>query len=285
MLRLLEDRLWLADHPHPDVHPLATRTPTSLIERHDQLEQLLASAPADQRDFVARLTTSQLDPDELHEYLSAAMALQGERREWILINWPHLIEFEQVTTLIAQQAPLAHWPTAQPIEVQQALAMLRGLAPEVDTPERRSLAEIDAAEHAADPTHRLEARNQHLQALATHATGPERDALDAELTKVGQELRTARRRQLVEGRFDRYRRTPWDQARENRIKTLTRDTLTRQPEWVVDEVRRLHTTGQLAALAPEALATHITAKAVSLDGGQPTTGPAVALPAVDLAPT
>src|SRR5690606_31637860 len=152
---------------------------------------LLATAPADQRDFVTRLTTSQLDPAELHEHLSAAMAAQGERREWILANWPHLIEFEQITVLIAQQAPLSHWPTAQPVEVQLALAMLRKLAPEVDTPERRSMAEIDAAEHAGDPANRLEARSKHLQDLATHTTGPERDALDAELAKVAHELRTA----------------------------------------------------------------------------------------------
>ena len=284
-IRLLEDRLWLADHPHPEVTPLTTRTPASLIERRDELEQLLATAPADQRDFVTRLTTSQLDPDELHEYLSAAMAVQGERREWILANWPYLIEFEQITTLITQQAPLAHWPTAQPLEVQQALAILRELAPEVDTPERRSLAEIDAAEHAADPVRRLEVRSKHLQALATHATGPERDAVDAELAQLAHELRAARRSQLVEDSFSRYHRTPWDQARENRIKTLTNDTLTRQPEWVIDEVRHLHTTGQLAALTPEALATHITAKAVALDGGQPTAAaPAPEPPTVDLAP-
>jgi conjugative relaxase-like TrwC/TraI family protein len=284
MIRLLEDRLWLTDHPQPEATTLTTRTPASLIERRDELEQLLATAPADQRNFVTRLATSQLDPAELHEHLSAAMAVQGARREWILANWPHLIEFEQITTLIAQQAPLSHWPKAQPAEVQQALAMLRKLAPEVDTPERRSVAEIDAAQHAADPARRLEARSKHLRALATHATGPERDALDAELAKVAHELRTARRSQLVEGSFSRYRCTPWEQARENRIKTLASDTLTQQPEWVVDEIGRLHTTGRLATLAPEALATHITAKAVSLDGGQPPTTPAAEPPTADLIP-
>lgn len=284
MIRLLDDRVWLADHQHPDVHPLDTRTPTSLIERRDELERLLATAPADQRDFVTRLTTSQLDPTELHDYLSAAMAVQGERREWILANWPHLIEFEQITTLITQQAPLAHWPTAQPVEVQQALAMLRKLAPEVDTPEHRSLSEIDAAEHAADPARRLEARSNHLQALATPATGPERDALDAELAKLTHELWATRQNHRVEDSFSRYHRTPWDQARENRIKTLTRDTLTDQREWVVDELRHLHTAGQLTTLTPEALATYIRTKAIALDGGQPVTRPAVAPPTVDLAP-
>ena len=73
-------------------------------------------------------------------------------------------------------------------------------------------------------------------------------------------------------------------CRENRIRTLARDTLTHQPEWVVDEIRRLHTTGQLTTLAPEALATHITAKAVVLDGGQPSTPPQLEPPTADLTP-
>ena len=41
------------------------------------------------------------------------MAAQDQRREWIVANWPHLIELEQVTALIAQQQPLAHWPANQ----------------------------------------------------------------------------------------------------------------------------------------------------------------------------
>ena len=286
MIRLIEDRLWLADHQQPEQHALATRTPTSLIERRDELHRLLATAPADQRDFVTRLTTSQLAPAELHDHLSRAMAVQGERREWILANWPHLIEFEQITSLITQQAPLAHWPTAQPTEVQQALALLRELAPEVDIREDRTLADIDATEYATDPARRLEARSKHFQDLATHATSTERDAIDAELTEIAHELRATRRNQLVESSFSRYRRTPSDQARENRIKTLTRDTLTGQPEWMVDELHHLHTSGRLTTLTPEALATHIAAKAVALDSGQAITpaAPAVEPPAIDLAP-
>jgi hypothetical protein len=44
---------------------------------------------------------------------------------------------------------------------------------------------------------------------------------------------------------------------------------------------RLHTTGQLTALTPEALTTHVVARAVALDGGQ--RGVAAEPPEVELA--
>ena len=58
MMRLLEDRLWLADHPVPATTPMAQRTPASLIERQAELEQLLSTAPADQRGFIDRIALS-----------------------------------------------------------------------------------------------------------------------------------------------------------------------------------------------------------------------------------
>lgn len=84
----------------------------------------------------------------------------------------------------------------------------------------------------------------------------------------------------VDRTFDRYRKTPWDQASDARIKALTADTLASQPEWLIDELSKLHTTGQLAALTPEQLKTHVVAKAVTLDGGRPAAEP----PGVELAP-
>ena len=129
MLRLLEARIWLDDHPTPEIHVLATCTPTELIDRQRELQQLLATAPADQRQFIDRLVNSQLDATEMHDYLSAATAIQDARRDWIITNWPHLVELEQVTQLIAAQEPLAHWPTAQPNEVRDVLDQLRRLAP------------------------------------------------------------------------------------------------------------------------------------------------------------
>jgi conjugative relaxase-like TrwC/TraI family protein len=281
MMQLLADRLWLADHPIPEAAPLARRTPAELIQRQVELEQLMSTAPVDQHSFIDRNTHSQLNPTEMHEYLSAAMAEQDARREWILTNWPHLVELEQVTALIAAQAPLAHWPPAQPAEVQQALAALRGLAPQVDARESRTLSEIDAAERAADPVRQLEARTGHLHTLATRATGEEIGAVEAELAQVTADLRAARQSRRVSRTFDRYRRTPCDKARDARVTTITNDVLTGQPDWLVDELLTLHNAGQLSALNPEALKRYVVAKAVSLDGGHPSN--ALGPPAITVA--
>jgi conjugative relaxase-like TrwC/TraI family protein len=265
MLRLLEDRLWLADHPTPEVVPLPAATPQELIDRRAELEQLLAAAPADQQRFIDRIARSELDPTEMHQYLSAAMAVQDDRREWILTNWPHLVELEQVTTLIAEQEPLAHWPVAQPPEVRDVLDQLRQRAPHLDAREERSLAELDRLEIDSDPVRKLEARRTHLRQLAEQATPVEQEAIHSELATLGRDLRAARRSQTLNEAFDRYAPSPIDDARATRITTLTHDILTNQPAWIIDEIRGLHEKGQLNTRDVTDLATRITHVAAHQD--------------------
>jgi hypothetical protein len=112
--------------------------------------------------------------------------------------------------------------------------------------------------------------------------GDEAQAVEAELVNVTAELQAARQKKRVDRTFDRYRKTPWDHARDARIKTLTHDTLASQPQWLIDELTKLHTSGQLAALTPQELKTHVVAKAVALDGGHP--APAAEPPTIELAP-
>ncbi len=268
MVRTLEDRLWLTAHDPPVPLPLTTLAPGQLIERQHELEQLLATAPADQRSFIDRIVTSRLDPTEMHVYLTSAMAVQDARREWILTNWPHLVELEQITTLITQQAPLAHWPIAQPAEVQEALDQLRVLAPALDTREDRTLAEIDHAEAQADPVLQLEARRDHLQQLVDVASPTEAEAVGAELATITVELRDTRRAHRVDASFERYTSTTWDGARTTRIATLTHDVLTTRPTWVVDELRRQHDMGQLGGRDIRSVADELIARAVATDHGQ-----------------
>jgi conjugative relaxase-like TrwC/TraI family protein len=265
MLRLLEDRLWLADHPTPEVVPLPVATPRELTDRQTELERLLATAPADQQQFIDRIVRSELDPTEMHEYLSAAMAVQDERREWILTNWPHLVELEQVTALIAEQEPLAHWPVTQPAEVRDVLDQLRRLAPRLDAREERSLPELDRLEIESDPVRKLEARRTQLRQLAEQATPIEQEAIDNELATLSRDLRVARRSRTINAAFDRYGPNPVDDARATRIATLTYDTLTNQPPWLVDEIRNLHAKGQLNTRDVAALATRITHAVVQQD--------------------
>ena len=282
MVRVLEDRLWLADHQMPDVHPRTVRTPAELIARRQELEAHLATAPADQRGFIDRLINAQLDPTETHEYLAAAMAVQDSRRDWILTNWPHLIELEQVNRLIADQEPLEHWPTAQPAEVLQVLDALRALAPEIETREHRTLAEIDRAERDANPVRRLEARRDRLRKLATAATATERPAIEAQLIQVGDELRAARRERQVESAFNRYATSPWDSARDARTTTIAHILLTTQPPWLVEAVRQLHDERPLNIEDVPSLASGLVQRAIAHDRGLP---PVSAQPVSEVART
>jgi hypothetical protein len=136
--------------------PAATRTPLELVDRRDELGQLPPSRRPTS-SFIDRLVGSQIDPTEMHDHLASAMPVQDARRDWILTNWPHLVELEQVNRLIGEQEPLAHWPTTQPTEVQQLLAALRAMAPSIDIREDRSLAENYRAEADAHPVYRHEA--------------------------------------------------------------------------------------------------------------------------------
>lgn len=265
MLRMLEDRLWLADHPTPEVVPLPAATPQELVDRRAELEQLLATAPADQQGFMGRIARSELAPTEMHEYLSAAMAIQDDRREWILTNWPHLVELEQVTTLIAEQEPLAHWPVAQPPEVRDVLDQLRQLAPHLDAREERSLAELDRFEIDSDPVLKLEARRTDLRQLAEQATPIEQEAIHSELASLSHELRAARRSRTLNEAFGRYAPSQIDDARATRITTLAHDMLTTQPAWIIDEIRDLHDKGERNTFDVADLVTRITQAAVHED--------------------
>ncbi len=286
MIRLLEDRLWLADHPAPSISALIMPTPTEVVDRRQELQQLLAAAPANQRQFIDRLVHSRLDPTEMHQYLTAATAAQDDRRTWILTNWPHLVELEQITQLIAAQQPLAHWPNAQPDQVRDVLEQLRQLAPSLDAREERTLAELDRPEAANDPILELETRRSHLRQLAARTTSPiEREAIETELADLNDRLRSARREQVVQQTFDRYLPTAIDEARTTRIATLAHDTLTAQPTWVVDHIRQLHDNHQLSSRDVAELATQIIQAAAhhDLHGQLPAIWPATPTPTMEVA--
>jgi hypothetical protein len=48
-----------------------------------------------ERQFIDRIINSELEPTEMHEYLTAAMAVQDARRDGILTDWPHVLELER----------------------------------------------------------------------------------------------------------------------------------------------------------------------------------------------
>jgi conjugative relaxase-like TrwC/TraI family protein len=285
MIRTLEDRCWLADRRQQPVEPQVVRSHTELSERRAELEQRMRSAPPDQHAFIERLTRSNVAADELHDRLLAATSVQDARRDWIVANWPHVVELEQVNTLLATQPQLPQSSDAQPEPVGLALDRLRHLAPTVDHREERSLAVIDREAIADDPVHRLEERRRHLRRLAAgHAANPaECDAIDDELTLIRDQLRIARRTRAVEQAFDRYLPDPTDDARATRIATVAHDALTTQPTWVVEFVRHLHDEHQLSGRDVTELATWISAAAAHLDrhGRLPDGWPALATTTIE----
>ncbi len=278
MLRILEDRLWLNQHHTLSPVPLTVSTPNELIDRQAELQQLVATAPADQRQFIDRIVHSNLDPAEIHDYLTAAMSVQDTRREWIIANWPHIVELEQVTRILRAQQPLAHWPEAQPDPVRHALVQLRQLAPDLNNREDRTLAELERKAIDNDPVRRLEQRRNYLQQIAIKTTSPaEADAVHEELNSVTADLRKARRVRTVDDAFDRYQPNPNDHARTTRLATLAADVLTAQPSWVIEHVRSLHDTGELPTTETVDLAARIIQAAAHRDvyGEPPVVSPPV----------
>ena len=170
----------------------------------------------------------------MHDYLSAATAVQDARRDWIITNWPHLVELEQVTQLIAAQEPLAHWPTAQPV---RGTRRPRPAAPARPTP-RRSRGTIARRTRPARGRQRSRPppRRPGATISASSPPGwrrpPSSEAIEHELTALTGQLRAARRERVVEHAFDRYRPNEFDAARATRITTLAHDALTTQPAWV-----------------------------------------------------
>ena len=289
MLRILEDRCWLTNRHKAPVEPLTVRSAGELIERRTELERLTATAPADQRDLIERISHADIDPGDLLPRLLDATRVQDARRAWIIANWPHIVELEQISTLIAAQPALAHWPQAQTDPVSDVLDQLRLFAPDLDRREERTLAELDRQAAEMDPVRRLEARRDQLQRLA-HQTvsSADQEALHQELVTLGAELRQARRERAVEQVFDRYLPNPIDDARATRITTrittLAHDVLTTPPAWLIDHVLDLRDNHQLTSVDHVELATRIIQVAAHLElhGQLPATWPAPTPPAVEL---
>ena len=224
------------------------------------------TAPADHRELIERLTTGNAGTTEVHDHLIAAVSAQQERRDWIVANWPHVVELEQLNTLIATQPALAHWPTAVPPAVQAVLDTLAGTASPPPSREQRTLATLDQEAAATDPVRQARAKVHDLDQLAARAsTSAERAAVDEALRAARLELRQARREQHIDDVFARYGGSAHDDAIERRRLTVAYDVLTDPPDWVIEHLRRAHDDGRLGVNRIDHLATRIVSAAVHLD--------------------
>lgn len=266
MLRTLRDRIWLIDRRH---EPQATRTCLSATEMHDrraELQALMSTAPADHRELIEHLTAGKVGSAEVHEHLVAATTAQQDRRDWIVANWPYVVELEQVNALINAQPAFAHWPPATPPPVQAVLDAVASCASPPRAREQRTLATLDQQAAANDPVRQAEAKIRDLDQLVPCAsTSAERAAVEEALRAARLELRQARREQHIDDVFARYGGSAQNDAIERRRLTVGYDVLTDPPDWVVEQLRRLHDDGRLGTTRVSDLATRIVAAAVHLD--------------------
>ena len=179
MLRTLRDRVWLTDrwHEPQPIHPAMPAT--AMHERRAELQALMNTAPADHRELIERLTAGNVGSAEVHEHLAAATTAQQERRDWIVANWPHVVELEQVNALIDAQPALAHWPIATPPAVQAVLDAMANAASPPPVREDRTLAALDqeaAAERpcSTSPSQGQRSRPARCTSLDARRTGCDR---------------------------------------------------------------------------------------------------------------
>jgi conjugative relaxase-like TrwC/TraI family protein len=96
--QVIEIRSWLDDHVPGERAVTPSRTAHELEFRRPALDELFATAPADQRDLITRLRDgNQLPFDNLDQLLRDALDGQSDRRDWILANWPHVVEYAEIS--------------------------------------------------------------------------------------------------------------------------------------------------------------------------------------------
>lgn len=114
---LARSRVWLDTHtPTLANAPTRTRSLRELVNRQHELDAILATAPADQRDLISQVKADGTLPfDNVADLLSDALATQGDRQRWILEHWPHIVEYAEVRHAIETPGP----------EIEDILAVLR----------------------------------------------------------------------------------------------------------------------------------------------------------------
>jgi len=100
-LHLGQTRVWLASSAR--LEPTFPIRPSrrELHERRHELEDLFATAPKDARGLVDRLGRGRLDLDDTGELLARAATQVDQRQRWIIDNWPHVVEFQEINRTLA----------------------------------------------------------------------------------------------------------------------------------------------------------------------------------------
>jgi conjugative relaxase-like TrwC/TraI family protein len=94
--RLGLTRTWLATTDRIEAADAIAPSYDELLECRSKLDELFAAAPPDWRPTIRQLQVGQLGLDDTAELLQAALEGQQARRQWILVNWPHVVEYQEI---------------------------------------------------------------------------------------------------------------------------------------------------------------------------------------------
>ena len=100
-LAVAQARVWMASSDRLDPTWPIVPSRRELHQRRDQLDELFTTVPDDCRHLIARLQVGGLDLDDTAEILAAASTEQSERQQWIIRNWPHIVEYQEINRTLA----------------------------------------------------------------------------------------------------------------------------------------------------------------------------------------
>ncbi|WP_420451735.1 MobF family relaxase [Ilumatobacter sp.] len=160
----LATRQWLTERTSVEPERPPTISVKDARERITELDVLFEKAPADQRKIVdALLTSPDVSVADKIDTIQLAGAEHQARRDWILEHWPNIIEHHELTAIVEAAGPLGHWPVALPAKAQQLLDEV--IRTSIDTPEERTLTELDEAVASQNPARHISRLERDLKPL------------------------------------------------------------------------------------------------------------------------
>jgi hypothetical protein len=109
---VVANRTWMATTDRHAELPAIMRSDVERYDRLIELDDILATAPADSRHLVSQLRDGQLSFDDTAELLQAALVQQDARRGWIIEHWPHIVEYQEL--LAAESAGVSRSDVVEP---------------------------------------------------------------------------------------------------------------------------------------------------------------------------
>jgi UvrD-like helicase C-terminal domain len=283
MTATLTHRAWLTQrNPQPIEAAVVKLTAIEIHERIEELERLFATAPTEQANVIDDIVSGNLNESELHDTLAQAADSPSQRDQWIIANWPHIVEHQQLQQLAAEHDTLAHQPIELRLAARRVLQQLLANSEHIEPEETRTIAELETALLVLDPGAQLQALTQELaeindriSAIADSPTPAgdaehdqllqaERDALQARRSPLRSAIREARRK-VTEERWDDSPANQLRAAITHRTTTLYQQTIEDPPDWAVQLLNDLDDSGSLQQLSDHQVAQLLQAEALGRD--------------------